>query len=70
MFGDIVDIIILTFTHSDYGDCHNVIVDTINQSVARITDVLFWTGLYVHGVVMLATVGYAGAQWAYLGTFN
>lgn len=36
-----VNIIILTFTDANYGDRHNIIVDTVNQSVACATELYF-----------------------------
>jgi hypothetical protein len=41
VFGQIVNIIILTFTDANYGDRHNIIVDTVNQSVACATELYF-----------------------------
>lgn len=41
VLGCIVDIIIFSFTHTNYGDCHNFIIDTVNQSVTRATELYF-----------------------------
>lgn len=38
MLGCGVDIIILSFTHSNHVDRHNVIVDTIDHLVTRATE--------------------------------
>ena len=51
-----VNIIILTFTDANYGDRHNIIVDTVNQSVACATELYLCIGLCVHVVAMRAPV--------------